>query len=346
MSAAAPAANREPTILVAGASEDDPPPGIEATSGRVRLLLAGEASEVRERIADADAVFAWRPEAELLESAWDRAERVRWVQSASAGVDTLLFPALVEGDVVVTNARGVFDEAMAEYTIGAMLAFAKDLIGTIDRQREATWEYRYSEPLAGTRLLVVGAGSIGSAVGRLGAALGMRVEGIARRAREPDGVFERIGGPADLLGRLGEADWVVDVLPHAPPTDRVFDARAFAAMRPTARFVNIGRGGTVDEEALVEALDRGAIAGAALDVFSVEPLPEGSPLWGMPNVIVSPHMSGDLLGWERAVVDVFRANLDRWLAGEPLHNIVDKRLGYAPRTDALTRGPRGSAGQR
>jgi phosphoglycerate dehydrogenase-like enzyme len=323
-----------PIVLVAGASTHEPPPGIEQVADRARLVFARSPEEITSAIADAEVVFAWRPEAELLEGAWDRAVRVRWVQSASAGVDTLLFPGLIDADVIVTNARGVFDEGMAEYTLGMILAFAKDLIGTLDRQREATWDYRYSEPLAGSRALVVGAGSIGSAVGRLGRAFGMHVEGIARRAREPDEIFERVEGPGSLLERLGEADWVVNVLPHAPHTDRLFDAAAFAAMRPSARFVNIGRGGTVDEDALIEALDAGRIAGAALDVFVDEPLPDESPLWTMRNVIVSPHMSGDLVGWERAVVDVFRANLDRWLAGAPLHNIVDKRLGYAPRAPA------------
>ncbi|MEX0989724.1 MAG: D-2-hydroxyacid dehydrogenase [Actinomycetota bacterium] len=334
------------TILVAGVTEDDPAPGLETVAERVRLVPAAEADDVASLIAEADAVFAWRAEAALLEGAWPNARRVRWIQSASTGVDALLFPALVESDVEVTNTRGVFDEGMAEYTLGLLLAFAKDLIGTIDHQREGIWAYRHSELLAGTRLLVVGAGSIGSAVGRLGRACGMRVEGIARTPREADPVFERIGGRDELLERLGEADWVVDVLPGASNTDRLFDARAFAAMRRSARFINIGRGTTVDENALVEALDAGRIAGAALDVFADEPLPDGSPLWAMRNVIVSPHMSGDVVGWERAVVGVFLDNLDRWLSDEPLHNVVDKRLGYAPRAALPRPDDAGSVGRR
>lgn len=327
-----------PVVLVVGAASDDAPPGIETVDGRVELVSAAGSDEVASTIARADAIFAWRPEASLLEGAWEAAGRVRWLQSASAGVDSLLFPALVESDVVVTNARGVFDEGMAEYTLGLMLCFAKDFPGTLDRQREATWRYHYSEPLAGARVLVVGAGSIGRAVGRLARACGMQVEGIARSARPGDDVFERVGGTDDLLARLPDADYVVNVLPHAPHTDRLFGAEAFAAMRPTARFVNIGRGATVDEEALIEALDSGRLAGAALDVFAEEPLPEHSPLWAMRNVIVSPHMSGDLAGWERAVVDVFLDNLDRWLRDEPLRNVVDKALGYAPGAiDALPR---------
>ncbi|MEX2275268.1 MAG: D-2-hydroxyacid dehydrogenase [Actinomycetota bacterium] len=319
-----------PVVLVAGATPDDAPPGVDAANDRVELLTAADPEEVGAAIARADAIFAWRPEATLLEAAWGAAGRVRWLQSASAGVDSLLFPALVRSDVVVTNARGVFDEGMAEYTLGLMLCFAKDFAGTLDRQRHAEWKYRYSEPLAGTRLLVVGAGSIGRAVGRLARACGMHVEGIARSSRAADDVFEWVGEARELLDRLPHADYVVNVLPHAPHTDRLFGTEAFAAMRSSARFVNVGRGGTVDEQALIHALETGGLAGAALDVFTEEPLPEDSPLWGMNNVIVSPHMSGDLVGWERAVVDVFLDNLDRWLRGESLHNVVDKALGYAP----------------
>jgi phosphoglycerate dehydrogenase-like enzyme len=139
-----------------------------------------------------------------------------------------------------------------------------------------------------------------------------------------------VRGSAELLDALPEADVVVNSLPLTDATRHVLDARAFAAMRPTARFVNVGRGATVDEEALVEALRDGRIAGAALDVFEVEPLPASSPLWNMPNVIVSPHMSGDIVGWEARVVDVFVENLDRWLRGEPLENVVDKARGYVP----------------
>jgi phosphoglycerate dehydrogenase-like enzyme len=148
------------------------------------------------------------------------------------------------------------------------------------------------------------------------------------RAPRPDDLFERIGGPDDLHPMLAEADVVLDALPLSPGTHHFFDATAFAAMKPTARFLNVGRGATVDEPALVAALEQGAIGGAALDVFEEEPLPASSPLWSLPTVIVSPHICGDFDGWERAVVDVFLDNLGRFVRGETLRNRVDTRAGF------------------
>jgi phosphoglycerate dehydrogenase-like enzyme len=156
----------------------------------------------------------------------------------------------------------------------------------------------------------------------------MRVEAVGRTARPADDVFERIRGADELHAALAEADFVVDAMPLTPQTRHLFDAAAFAAMKPTARFINVGRGATVDERALVEALSAGRLAGAALDVFEQEPLPPDSPLWDMEQVIVFPHMSGDVEGWEADFANVFYDNVGRWLRGEPLHNVVDKRLGF------------------
>jgi phosphoglycerate dehydrogenase-like enzyme len=211
-----------------------------------------------------------------------------------------------------------------------MLVFAKGLATTILHSREGTWEYRYTEPLAGRLLVIVGAGPIGTAVARKGSALGMHVEGVASTPRRAGGPFRRIAGSGDLLEVISAADYVVNALPLTNSTEDVFGERAFAAMKPSARFLNLGRGATVDEDALVAALREGRIAGAALDVFRTEPLPARSPLWGMANVIVSPHMAGDLIGWEARVVGVFLGNLERWLRGEPLQNVVDKAKGYVP----------------
>lgn len=317
-------------VLVAGASVAAPPPGIEGTAGVVDLAYADTADAVAESIADVDVVFAWRPDRALLEPNLPRARRLRWIQSSSAGVDRLLYPALVTSDITVTNARGVFDDAMAEYALGCMLVFAKGLATTILHSREGTWEYRNTEPLAGRLLVVVGAGPIGTAVARTGSAIGMHVEGVASASRPATEPYRRIAGSADLLEVISAADYVVNTLPLTDSTEGAFGERAFAAMKPTARFLNLGRGATVDEDALVHALREGRIAGAALDVFRTEPLPAGSPLWGMANVIVSPHMAGDLVGWEAKVVDVFRDNLERWLRGDTLRNVVDKARGYVP----------------
>jgi phosphoglycerate dehydrogenase-like enzyme len=155
----------------------------------------------------------------------------------------------------------------------------------------------------------------------------MHASGVGRSTRSDD-AFERVGGPDHLHDMLGEADYVLDALPLTGTTHHLFGSDAFDAMKPTARFLNVGRGSTVDEHALVRALEEGQIAGAALDVFEQEPLPPDNPLWSMPGAIVSPHICGDFEGWERVVVDVFVDNLARFVRGEPLRNRVDKIAGF------------------
>jgi phosphoglycerate dehydrogenase-like enzyme len=316
----------DPRVLVYRAREDDRPPGIEAAEIGVRY--APDAAALAEGIADAEVLFFYRADKRDLEAAYPRARDLRWIQTASAGVDGLLFPDLIGSDVVVTNARGVFDDAIAEWTVGAMLAFATGIVTSLVDQRDHRWnDDRHTERLAGSRLLVVGPGPIGRAVARRARGLGMDVAAVGTRARE-DQELGRVHGPETFREALAGADHVVDALPLTGATGRLFDAGAFAAMHPGARFYNVGRGATVDEPALVAALRDGRIGGAALDVFEEEPLPVDSPLWSMPNVIVSPHICGDYAGWERDVVRVFTDNLARYVRGEPLGNLVDKARGH------------------
>jgi len=224
---------------------------------------------------------------------------------------------------------------MAEHTIGVMLAFARQLHHARDAQQGRRWSQREqwaAEPgfaaLAGSTLGVVGFGHIGRAIGEKGRALGMHVLAVRRTpAANPEPAHEQWG--LDRLPELLErSDWVALAAPHTRESAGLIGAAQFARMKPGARLVNVGRGALVDEDALVAALRSGRLAGAALDVMRDEPLPADSPLWDLPEVIVTPHVSG--LGpryWER-VADVFAANLRRWLAGEPLHGVVDKRAGY------------------
>ena len=319
---------RRPKVVVMGATAEEPPPDIEAAAAMADLSYAATAPALAEAIADADALFAWRSVRELLPEVWPKAAHLRWIQSASDGVDWLLFPELIESDVVVTNARGIFDQAIAEYVVGLMLAFAKGLLGVIEGQRHREWRHRPTELLSGKRLLVAGVGPIGRAIGRAGRDLRMEVRGVGRRARSGDGVFESIAGTNGLAGAAAWADYVVDALPATPATRHLFDASVFGSMRPSARFINVGRGATVDEESLIEALRERRIGGAALDVFEREPLPSDSTFWELPNTIVSPHVSGDFEGWLEAVARLFVDNLRRFVAGQPLVNVVDKREGY------------------
>jgi phosphoglycerate dehydrogenase-like enzyme len=281
-------------------------------------------------VRGADALFVYDFLSTAVRGAWHAADKLRWVHIASAGVDPVMFPELRESDVVLTNSRGVFDDSIAEYVLGVVIAFAKDLPRSIDLQRERRWHHRESERIGGRHALVVGTGPIGRAIARLLRAAGLSVSGMGRRAREDDPDFGVVHASADLVRHLPEIDYVVAVAPLTEQTKGMFDATAFAAMKPTARFINVGRGELVVTSDLVTALREGRIAGAALDVFETEPLPSDSPLWTLKNVLVSPHMSGDFVGWRNTLVEVFADNFERWHTGRPLRNVVDKQLGYVP----------------
>ena len=324
--------NRErTTVVIQGVETADTVPGIEAIDAQCSIRCAGDLDALRRALPGAEVLLGWNFAAEDIRHAFDRADRLRWIQWSGAGVDAALFPALVESDVTVTNVRGVFDQAMAEYTLGMILAFAKGFRRTVGLQRERTWLHRLSERVAGTLALVVGAGSIGRTIARTLRGAGIEVEGVGRTARDVDPDFGRVHAVAELNRALGRADWVVLIVPLTEQTRDLFDASRFAAMKPSARLFNLGRGALVDEQAMIDALQGGVIAGAGLDVFAVEPLPATSPLWGMENVLVSPHMSGDYKEHQVAVADVFIENFRRYRAGEPLENVVDKRLGFVPR---------------
>jgi phosphoglycerate dehydrogenase-like enzyme len=316
-------------VVVMGATADEPPPNIDVIADDVELRYAPDRASLERAIVDAEIVYTWWGEREDLEATWSLAQKLEWVAASNVGINALLFPALVESDVVLTNARGAADQPITETVVGFVVALAKGFRPMFDRQRAHVWETHETDRLAGTTVVVVGPGPIGRSIGRaLRDGLGMRVEAVGRSARAGDDVFETIRGVDDLHVALADADYVIDAMPLTPQTGQVFDAAVFGAMKPTARFINVGRGKTVVEAALVDALASGRIAGAALDVFEEEPLPAESPLWDMENVIVCPHMSGDVAGWDADFADVFYDNVRRWLQGAPLRNVVDKRLGF------------------
>lgn len=297
-------------------------------SASVRFAM--DASELEGVLEGADALFVWDFRATELRDAWHRADRLRWVHVAGAGVDAVLFPDLVESAVTVTNSRGIFDRSIAEYVLGLMLIFAKDFRQSIELQQSKKWVHRESEMLAGKKALVVGAGSIGRTIAGLARCAGMEVEAVARTARSSDEDFGRVYASEDLGEALSGADYVVIAAPLTPQTEGMFGAAQFELMDSSSRLINVGRGPIVEEPALVEALRNGQISGAALDVFLEEPLTEDSPLWEMPQVVVSPHMSGDFRGWLEALGELFVENFERWQRDEELLNVVDKERGYAP----------------
>ncbi len=316
-------------LLVQGAQGVDEVPGLETIVDEAEIRFANDADEMRELLPGAEAMLAWDFRAVNLADVWERADALRWIHRCGAGVDAALFPALVDSDVVMTNARGVFDRAMAEWTLGVIIAFAKQFRETLEFQARGEWNYRMSETIADKRVLMVGVGSIGREIARLLRAAGMSVEGVGRSARAGDDEFDVIHAIDDLHAQLPRADYVVLITPLTEQTRNLFGAAEFAAMAPHARFINIGRGPLVVEEALVAALHEGQIAGAALDVFVEEPLPPDSPFWSAPNCFVSPHMSGDYIEYQQAMTRQFLHNWRCFRDGSPMINLVDKALGFA-----------------
>jgi phosphoglycerate dehydrogenase-like enzyme len=315
--------------VVAVLCADDRPPGMRDVESAADVRYT-TAADLPAALTGADVLFVWDHTCDAVPGAWPHADRLSWLHVAAAGVDRVLAGSVVDSPVPLTNSRGVFEEPIAEYVLGALLAFVKDLPTSLALQRDRVWRHRETERLTGRTALVVGTGPIGRATARLLRAVGVRVSGAGRTARDDDPDFGVVHRADALPAVLGRFDFVIALAPLTGQTRHLFDAAAFAAMRPDARFVNAGRGALVDTAALVGALERGQLAGAALDVFEQEPLAAGSPFWTLPNVLVSPHMSGDFHGWPAALVGVFRDNFGRWRAGEPLRNVVDKRLGYVP----------------
>jgi phosphoglycerate dehydrogenase-like enzyme len=320
---------RTPVVAILGATREEPPPGIGPVVDSASVRFAADAAELERVLGGAEVLFVWDFRSTELREAWHRADRLEWVHVAGAGVDTVLFPDLVESSVTVTSSRGIFDRSIAEYVLGLMLLFAKDFHRSFEYQRSRRWLHRETEMLAGKRLLVVGAGPIGRMVARHARCVGMKVSAVARTARSSDEDFGRVLASEDLNEALSDADYVVIAAPLTAQTEGMFGTAQFGCMKRSARLINVGRGRIVDEPALVDALRDGQIAGAALDVFWQEPLPGDHPLWDMPQVVISPHMSGDFVGWLEALGELFVENFRRWERGDELLNVVDKERGYA-----------------
>ncbi|MFN1187587.1 D-2-hydroxyacid dehydrogenase [[Kitasatospora] papulosa] len=313
-----------PVILVL---EADPPPRLGRLAGRAVVRYADRRT-LAGLLPGADVLLVWDFTSDAVREAWPGdGPRPRWVHTASAGVDRLLCPELAASPTVVTNARGVFELPIAEYVAGLVLAFAKDLPRTLELQRLHRWSHRETRGLAGTRAVVVGAGPVGREIMRLLDALGVQVALVGRTARRT------IHGVEDLDRLAAGADWVIGAAPLTDATRGMFDSRFFGLLQPSAHFVNVGRGALTVEEDLAEALRRRWIAGAALDVFQEEPLGSRSPLWEVPRLLVSPHMSGDTAGWRDRLGAQFVSMYELWSAGEPLPNVVDIGRGYVPSTD-------------
>ena len=319
----------KPILVVQGAQHLSEVPRLVELEDEADIRFATTTGELRQALPGAAAMLGWNFRADSLREAWSDADSLRWIHWGGVGVDAAMFPELINSSVQLTNARGVFDRPMAEWVLGMIIAFAKQIPQSLAYQTNREWRYRMTETIINKRVLIVGVGSIGRAIGRLLRAAGMQVAAIGRSARDGDDDFGRIHAVEELRARLPEADYVVLITPLTEQTRGLFGAAEFAAMNEQARFINLGRGPLVVEADLLAALRDGVIAGAALDVFMEEPLPADSPFWDAPNCIVSPHMSGDFIEYQAVMADQFMHNWRCFCAGKPLNNLVDKSLGFA-----------------
>jgi phosphoglycerate dehydrogenase-like enzyme len=293
-----------------------------------RVIPLGPDGEVAETLEGADVLFLrWGLSPEATRRLLARVPNLRWIHTISAGVDHLLFPELRESDAILTNASGVFNVPIAETVMAYILAVVKRLPEFWAHQRKHRWEKLPLRELRGLTVGIVGLGDIGTEVARLCRAFGMRVLGLRRRPA-PSDLADEVLPPDRLQDLLARSDFVVIAVPLTAETRGMIGRAELAAMKPDAWLVNISRGAIVDEEALVEALREGRIGGACLDVFAEEPLPPESPLWDMPNVIITPHNSWSSPHIEEREIALFLENLRRYVAGEPLLNVVDKQAGY------------------
>ncbi len=283
--------------------------------------------KVETHLHDAEVVITWslRPEQFAL------AKQLRWIHSPAAAVHQLMFPELVSSSVMVTNARDVHAPVVAEHVMALLLALAKQIPQAVRLQEKRSWGKDALRPreLAGATLGLVGLGSIGREVAKRASALGMRVIAVRKDPQKgsAEGV-ERVLPSSGLDQMIARADYVLLAAPRTPETEKLIDAGRIARFRPDACLVNVSRGALVDENALADALREGKLAGAALDVFSEEPLAPSSPLWDLENLLITPHTAAvtDKL-WQRHY-RLIHENLQRYLNGEPLLALVDKQKGY------------------
>ncbi|MGE3273799.1 MAG: D-2-hydroxyacid dehydrogenase [Vicinamibacterales bacterium] len=282
-------------------------------------------------LADADVAFTWK----LTPAELAAAPRLRWAHTSAVAVETFCLPEMAARGVSLTNTRGVQAVPIAEHVLAVLLAFGRQLPFVLEAQRDARWTQaehtgrRMPWIVRGRTLGLIGLGTIGTAIATRARALGMRVLATRRRAEGalPDGVDEVLP-PEALPALLERSDAVVVAAPLTPETLGLLGREQFAAMKPGAVFINVGRAKIVDTDALVDALRSGHLGGAALDVFPKEPLPAGHPLWSCPNVILTPHTAGFRDGHWDEVLELFAENLERFRAGQPLKYEVQPALGY------------------
>jgi len=292
-------------------------------------LRVDSLADMTEEAKQAEVILYWAGPRALFRSVFLACPGVRWVHSRAAGLDNFLFPELVQSPAPLTNGSGVFSQALGEFAIAAILYFAKDFSRMLRNQKAGRWEQFLVEEIAGQTVGIVGYGDIGRAVASRAHAMGMRILALKRHVPAlSDPLIAQFFQPAELAAMLAASDYVVVSAPLTPETHHMIGDAAFAAMKPNAVVINIGRGPVIDQAALVRALTDRKIKGAGLDVFEQEPIPAGDPIYKFENVLVSPHCADQTNTWLQQAMRFFLQQYERFSNHQPLENIVEKHLGY------------------
>lgn len=316
------------TIAVALELSSEQLQRIQSVAPDWRIIGGKEVSAWVHEVSNAEIIVGWHPSVEEAFLA-DPDFSVRWVHNWGAGIDQLPLSELRRRGIAVTNASGVHAYPISETILGLMLSLTRKLHTYVRNQVSQTWHHAsLSEEMHGKTAGILGVGAIGLETARLCQAFGMRVLGL-RRSGTASPYVDEMYDTGDLATLMAKSDYVVNILPYTDDTRHIVDARQFAQMKSTAFYINVGRGQTTDEAALIEALQTGRIAGAGLDVFAQEPLPTDSPLWRLDNVILTPHSSGSTMHYNDRALDIFTENLANYVQGHALsRNVVDLERQY------------------
>ena len=317
-------------IVISGATTPEEVPGITAIASESELVCAPDKERLGEALPGAEILLGWDFQSRDMRDQWHRVDSLKWIHWCGASVDRIMSPELTDSEIILTNARGIFDSVMAEYILGYMLSELKLFRETWRLQQQKSWQTRLTGKLSGSRAVIFGVGSIGRKTARLLRAVGVKVSGVGRSPREADSDFGTIVGPDRALDAIADADWVIGLLPLTEETTRYYGAKFFDAMKPEAHFMNLGRGESVDENALISCLEKGKIAGAMLDVFNNEPLDPDRPIWEAPNIVISPHTSSYYAEYQEDMANQFLGNFARYKESKTLEHVIDKNLGFVP----------------
>lgn len=319
------------TILVLADPAEAQLSMLEGLRTEAKIITADSQGSFNQAADEATIIFNWSGSLPLFRDVFRMCANVRWVHSRSVGLERTLFPELVASPVPLTNGAGVFSPSLGEFALGAILYFAKDFRRMIRNQMSAVWEAFDVMPISGETVGIIGYGDIGRAVATRARSMGMKVLGVKRHVSPVDSgdpLIEQMYTPERRIEMLRRCDYVVVAAPLTSETRGMIGEPELAAMKSTTVVINVGRGPVINEKALVSALSRGRIKGAALDVYDEEPLPEDHPFYKLENVLLSPHCADHAPDWLEQAMQFFITQFERFRRGEPLMNIVDKKLGY------------------